>query len=89
MDFKQTNKPKKREWIDDYFIQLAAYAAAHNETHATTIDCGVILMAQQPDMLADGSLGKPVYTEYVIEGDEFAHWSNEWMKRVDMYYQTR
>ena len=35
MDFKQTNKPKKREWIDDYFVQLAAYAAAHNETHGT------------------------------------------------------
>jgi hypothetical protein len=46
-------------------------------------------MAQQPDMLPDGSLGKPVYTEYVIEGDEFAHWSNEWMKRVEQYYLTR
>jgi genome maintenance exonuclease 1 len=89
MDFKQTNKPKKREWIDDYFVQLAAYAAAHNETHGTTIDCGVILMAQQPDLLADGSLSKPIYTEYVIEGDEFAHWTNEWMKRVELYYATR
>ena len=89
MDFKQTNKPKKREWIDDYFVQLAAYAAAHNETHGTTIDCGVILMAQQPDVLADGSLSKPVYTEYVIEGAEFAHWTNEWMKRVEQYYATR
>ena len=89
MDFKQTNKPKKREWIDDYFVQLAAYAAAHNETHGTTIDCGVILMAQQPDVLADGGLSKPVYTEYVIEGDEFAHWNNEWMKRVEQYYATR
>jgi genome maintenance exonuclease 1 len=89
LDYKQTNKPKKREWIDDYFIQLAAYAAAHNETHATAIDCGVILMAQQPALLADGSLDKPVYTEYMIEGDEFAHWTNEWMKRVDMYYQSR
>ena len=89
MDFKQTNRPKKREWIDDYFVQLAAYAAAHNETHGTTIDCGVILMAQQPDLLADGSLGKPVYTEYVIEGAEFAHWTNEWMKRVEQYYATR
>jgi genome maintenance exonuclease 1 len=89
MDFKQTNRPKKREWIDDYFVQLAAYAAAHNETHGTTIDCGVILMAQQPDVQADGSLSKPIYTEYVIEGDEFAHWTNEWMKRVELYYATR
>jgi hypothetical protein len=40
-------------------------------------------------MLADGSLGKPIYTEYVIEGNEFAHWNNEWMKRVEQYYATR
>ena len=30
IDFKQTNKPKQREWIDDYFTQLGAYAMAHN-----------------------------------------------------------
>jgi genome maintenance exonuclease 1 len=48
MDFKQTNKPKKREWIDDYFLQLAAYAAAHNETHGTDIKTGVILMCAKP-----------------------------------------
>ena len=89
IDFKQTNKPKKREWIDDYFIQLAAYAAAHNEMHGTDINTGVILMAQQPVALPDGEISKPVYTEYVIEGDEFLHWHNEWMKRVELYYQTR
>lgn len=88
LDFKQTNKPKKREWIDDYFIQLAAYAAAHNHTYGTEINTGVILMAQQPATLPDGELDKPVYTEYVIEGDEFAHWNEEWMKRVEMYYLT-
>lgn len=88
MDFKQTNRPKKREWIDDYFLQLAAYAAAHNETHGTTINTGVILMAQQPTLLEDGSYSKPVYTEYTVESDEFAHWHNEWIKRVELYYLT-
>ena len=24
IDFKQTNKPKRREWVEDYFLQLAA-----------------------------------------------------------------
>jgi len=86
IDFKQTNKPKKREWIDDYFIQLAAYAAAHNYTHGTDIDTGVIMMAQQPGVLPDGTLDKPVYTEYIIERDEFKHWNNEWLKRVEQYY---
>ena len=88
IDFKQTNKPKKREWIDDYFIQLAAYADAHNSTHGTDIKTGVIMMAQQPSLLSDGSFDKPVYTEYVIENDEFAHWKNEWLKRVELYYLT-
>jgi genome maintenance exonuclease 1 len=86
LDFKQTNKPKKREWIDDYFIQLAAYAAAHNETHGTTINTGVILMAQQPILLEDNTYSTPVYTEYVIEGEEFKYWNEEWMKRVELYY---
>src|SRR6056300_1617900 len=38
MDFKQTNKPKKREWIDDYFMQAAAYGMAHNEVFETKIE---------------------------------------------------
>lgn len=89
MDFKQSNKVKKREWIGDYFVQLAAYAAAHNETHGTDINTGVILMAVQPKLLADGAYDKPQYLEFVIEGDEFKYWSDEWMKRVELYYLTR
>jgi hypothetical protein len=86
MDFKQTNKPKKREWIDSYFLQLAAYAAAHNSTHGTTINSGVILMAQQPQQLADGSYSTPVYTEFEISGTEFDYWNDQWLKRVELYY---
>ena len=89
MDFKQTNKPKKKEWIDDYFIQLAAYAAAHNEMHGTTIQDGVILMACQPKQLEDGSYSTPEYLEFEVKPDEFAYWSNEWMKRVELYYLSR
>lgn len=76
LDFKQTNKPKKREWIDDYFIQLAAYALAHNDTHGTDIKTGVILMCS-----ADN-----IYQEFVIEETEFEHWTEEWLKRVELYY---
>ena len=89
MDFKQSNKVKKREYISDYFIQLAAYAAAHNNTHGTDINTGVILMAVQPKLLEDGGYSKPVYLEFVIEGEEFAYWNNEWLKRVELYYLTR
>ena len=86
LDFKQSNKVKKREQIDDYFIQLAAYAAAHNETHGTDINTGVILMAVQPKLLEDNTYSKPQYLEFVVEGDEFKYWADEWMKRVEMYY---
>ena len=86
IDFKQTNKPKKREWIEDYFIQLAAYAQAHNATHGTEINTGVIMMAAQPVLLEDGTYSTPEYLEFVIEGDEFAHWTDEWTKRVELYY---
>jgi len=86
IDFKQSNKVKKREHIGDYFIQLAAYAAAHNETHGTAINKGVIMMAVQPKLQADQSYSTPEYLEFVIEGDEFDHWHAEWMKRVEQYY---
>lgn len=87
IDFKQTNRPKKREWIDDYFIQLAAYAEAHNETHGTNIQDGAILMCVQPKQLPDGSYSTPEYMEFHVEKDEFAHWRQEWLKRVQLYYQ--
>jgi genome maintenance exonuclease 1 len=84
MDFKQTNKPKKREWIDDYFLQLAAYAAAHNDTHGTDIKTGVILMCAKPA----NENSAPEYQEFVLEPKDFQHWSDQWMRRVAQYYQT-
>jgi genome maintenance exonuclease 1 len=76
MDHKQTNKPKKKEWIDDYFIQLAAYANAHNEVHGTNIRKGVIFMCS-----ADN-----IYQEFIMEGNEFDEWTSKWFKRVEQYY---
>ena len=89
MDFKQSNKVKKREWIEDYFLQLAAYAQAHDNMHGTNINNGVILMAVQPKTLSDGSLDTPQYLEFEVSGDEFDYWKNEWNKRVELYYLTR
>lgn len=76
MDFKQTNKPKKKEWIQDYFIQTAAYATAHNEVWGTSIRKGVILMCSKDNE----------YQEFIIEGTEFDHYVNEWFKRLEQYY---
>jgi genome maintenance exonuclease 1 len=89
LDYKQTNKPKKREWIGDYFLQLAAYAQAHNEVHGTDIRKGVILMCVKPEQDANLAIIKPPqYQEFVLEGDEFDHYTNEWWKRLELYYLT-
>jgi len=88
LDFKQSNRVKKREYISDYFLQLAAYAQAHNHTFNTKIDTGVILMACQPKELPEGGYSTPEYLEFEITGEEFAHWTDEWTKRVELYYLT-
>ena len=76
MDHKQSNKFKKREWIEDYFLQLTAYATAHNEVHGTKIRKGVIFMCT-----ADN-----VYQEFIVEGNEFDEWQDKWFKRLEEYY---
>lgn len=83
LDFKQTNKPKKKEWIDDYFLQLTSYAAAHNNMHGTDINTGVVLMCAQPE----NSDATPKYQEFVIEGKEFDKWHDQWQRRVETYYR--
>lgn len=77
LDFKQTNKPKKREWIEDYFLQVSAYAMAHNSTHGTSINTGVILMCSANNE----------YQEFELENEEFEYYSNKWLDRVAMYYK--
>lgn len=77
MDHKQTNKPKKREWIDDYFVQLVAYAIAHNEMFNTKIRKGVIFMCCQDT----------TYQEFIIEGADFDNYTNLWYSRLETYYK--
>ncbi len=87
LDYKQTNKPKRREWIEDYFMQLAAYAEAHNELHGTHIKKGVVLMCVKPDLDANHNmLGQPQYQEFVLEGAEFEHYRTQWWKKVEQFY---
>lgn len=88
MDHKQSNRVKKAEWIDDYKIQLAAYAEAHNEVYGTKIRKGVVFMAVKPKMNEQTMeiLEPPVYQEFVVEGADFEYWRKEWWKRVEQYY---
>ena len=77
VDFKQTNKPKKREWIEDYCLQLAAYGMAHDFVYETTITKAVIMMCSKDNF----------YQEFVIAGEEYRKYKHEWLRRVDEYYQ--
>ena len=76
MDFKQTNKPKKEEWVDNYKLQGAAYALAHNHVYKTDIRKIVIMMCSR-DLQ---------YQEFVVEGEAFDEWSKGWSDRLMQYH---
>ena len=44
IDFKQSNKPKKTEYIDSWLLQTSAYALAHNVVYKSNITSCVILV---------------------------------------------
>ena len=76
IDFKQTNKPKQREWIGDYFLQMAAYGMAHDAVYGTAIEQGVIMMCSK-----DG-----YYQKFVIEGEEFRDAKHNFLRRLNEFY---
>jgi hypothetical protein len=89
IDFKQTNKPKREEWIEDYFLQLTAYALAHNEVYGTNIRKGVVLMCVKPECDDMGNpITEPQYQEFVLKEADFDHWEQQWWKRLELYYST-
>jgi len=79
IDFKQSNKPKRREWIEDYFMQLGAYAMAHNFVYGTNITQGVNLICTKDNL----------FQEFIVQGREFVDYQHKWLARVDQYYQMR
>ena len=79
VDFKQTNKPKRREWIEDYFVQLGAYAMAHDVVYKTCVDQGVILMCSK-----DG-----YFQKFTSNGKEFTSYKHKFLAKVDQYYKLK
>jgi ATP-dependent exoDNAse (exonuclease V) beta subunit len=76
MDYKQTNKPKREEWVEDYYLQLVAYAEAHNEVHGTEIREGHIFMCSQDFQ----------YQQFDLTPDKYDYWKDRWWRRVEQYY---
>jgi genome maintenance exonuclease 1 len=79
VDFKQANRPKKKEWIEDYYLQIAAYAMAHDYVHNSAINKGVIMVCT-PDLY---------YQEFVITGAELRQYKHKFLKRLDMYHDLK
>ena len=79
VDFKQTNKPKRREWIEDYFLQLGGYGMAHDYVYKTNINKAVIMMCSKDNY----------YQEFTIEGLEFREAKHNFLRRVTEYYEIK
>jgi PD-(D/E)XK nuclease superfamily len=77
MDYKQTNKPKKAEWVEDYYLQLMAYILAHNEVYGTDIRKGVIFMCSRAFE----------YQQFTLEPKDFNKWQDAWLNKVEEYYK--
>ena len=78
VDFKQANRPKREDWIEDYFMQCAAYALAHNELYGTNIDSGLIFIVSHSGE----------YQEFTVEGAEFQKYTDQWLNKVEQYYKA-
>ena len=79
VDFKQANRPKKKEWIEDYYLQIAAYAMAHDYVHESNIEQGVIMVCT-PDLY---------YQEFIVSGAELRQYKHKFLKRLDMYHELK
>jgi len=79
VDFKQSNRPKRKEWVEDYYMQIAAYAMAHDHVYGSQIRQGVIMMCT-PDLY---------YQEFIITDHELRSWKHKFLKRLDMYHELK
>ena len=76
MDHKQTNKPKKAEWVEDYYLQLVAYILAHNEVYGTDIKRGIVFMCSRAFE----------YQQFEVTAADFNKYEDMWLSKVEEYY---
>jgi genome maintenance exonuclease 1 len=75
-DYKQTNKPKKAEWVEDYYLQLVAYILAHNEVYGTDIKRGIVFMCSRAFE----------YQQFEVTAADFNKYEDMWLSKVEEYY---
>ena len=79
VDFKQSNRPKKPEWVEDYYLQVSAYAMAHDYVYKSKIQQAIIMICT-PDLY---------YQEFKIQDSELRSWKHKFLKRLDMYNELQ
>ena len=79
VDFKQSNRPKRKEWVEDYYLQIAAYAMAHDYVHGSNIEQGIIMICT-PDLY---------YQEFKVGGSDLRSWKHKFLKRLDTYHELK
>ena len=76
IDFKQANRPKREDWIEDYFLQIGAYAMAHDHVYGSNIQQGIILICT-PDLYLQ---------EFKFQGDKMRLYRHKFLERLNLYY---
>ena len=76
VDFKQSNRPKREEWIEDYYLQIAAYSMAHDHIHGSNIEQGVIMVCT-PDLY---------FQEFKFDGEKMRQYRHRFLERLSQYY---
>ena len=79
IDFKQSNKPKKEEWIEDYYLQLGAYSLAHNIVYNSRITQGIVLLCTVDNLFQD----------FRIQGVKLEEYQNKFLEKVERFYHQR
>jgi len=79
VDFKQSNRPKRQEWVEDYCLQIAAYAMAHDYIYGSNIRQGVIMVCT-PDLYLQ---------EFRFQDTEMREWRHKFLARLDAYYELQ
>ena len=75
VDFKQKRKMPQRQYIEDYFMQVAAYGICHNSMVGTKIKKGVILIVDRQFN----------FKKFVVEGDEWNYYCREFCKKLEEF----
>ena len=78
IDFKQSNKPKREEFVEDYYYQIAAYSLAHKKQYGL-ITQGLICICTK-DI---------VYQQFKMSPEKLDEYEKKWMSRVEKYYKTK